>query len=199
MYQTIDNKNLSSIKLEKRKSKYNFPFFRAENNRKEKKIIFGYKLIFLFLMQFQHQSKKFCSIWQSFCIVIIVNIFYKGAVTNMNKLYLVIIFSGLTFFTQAQTGKNGETNFMSADVPSKVVKLYPNPAYNIINFEFSKPVQKDYTLQVFNFVGKKVYELNAVSQKTSVPVAEFYRGIYIFQLRDKSGRIIESGKFQVSK
>jgi hypothetical protein len=25
----------------------------------------------------------------------------------------------------------------------------------------------------------------------------YYRGLYIFQLRDRSGRIIESGKFQV--
>ncbi len=117
----------------------------------------------------------------------------------MNKLYLIIIFSGLTFFTQAQTGKNSEANFMSDNVQSKVVRFYPNPAYNIINFEFSKPVQRDYTLQVFNFVGKKVFESNAVLQKTSVPLTDFYRGIYIFQLRDKTGRIIESGKFQVSK
>lgn len=27
----------------------------------------------------------------------------------------------------------------------------------------------------------------------------YYRGLYIFQLRDKDGRIIESGKFQVVK
>ena len=27
----------------------------------------------------------------------------------------------------------------------------------------------------------------------------YYRGLYIYQLRDKDGRIIESGKFQVVK
>ncbi len=116
----------------------------------------------------------------------------------MNKLYLIIIFSCLAFFAHSQTGKISEANFTS-DIQSKVVRFYPNPATNIINFEFSKPVQKDYILQVFNFVGKKVFESNAVSQKTSVLLTDFYRGIYIFQLRDKSGRIIESGKFQVNK
>lgn len=117
----------------------------------------------------------------------------------MNKLYLIIIFSVLTVFAKAQAVKNSGVSFPSDKVPVKVVKFYPNPAIDIINFEFSKPVQQDYTLQVFNFVGKKVLELNTVFQKTSVPLTNFYRGIYIFQLRDKMGRIIESGKFQVSK
>ncbi|WP_018617200.1 T9SS type A sorting domain-containing protein [Segetibacter koreensis] len=116
----------------------------------------------------------------------------------MNKLYLIIIFSFLTIFSKSQTGKISEVSF-SSDVSAKVVRFYPNPATTIINFEFSKPVQKDYILQVFNFVGKKVFESNASFQKTSVLLTDFYRGIYIFQLRDKTGRIIESGKFQVNK
>jgi len=117
----------------------------------------------------------------------------------MNKFYLVIVFSFFTFFAHAQASKTSEINFTPVNLPSKVVRFYPNPASTIINFEFSKPVQRDYILQLFNFVGKKVFETNAVSQKTSVPLIDFYRGIYIFQLRDKTGRIIESGKFQVSR
>ena len=117
----------------------------------------------------------------------------------MNKLYLIIIFSGLAFSGQAQVAKTSEFNLPFDNIQSKAVRFYPNPANNIINFEFSRPVQRDYILQVYNFVGKKVFESTAVSQKTSVPLTDFYRGIYIFQLRDKTGRIIESGKFQVSK
>lgn len=117
----------------------------------------------------------------------------------MNKFYLIVLFSAFSFFTQAQTGKSLEANFLSYNPQLKVVRFYPNPATSIINFEFSKPVQRDYMLQVFNFLGKKVFESNSVSQKTSVALTDFYRGLYIFQLRDKTGRIIESGKFQVSK
>ncbi len=117
----------------------------------------------------------------------------------MNKFYLVIISFCFTFFAGAQTVKSSEPNFMSDNNQAKMVRFFPNPAATIINFEFSKPLQRDYILQVFNFVGKKVFETSAVLQKTSVPLTDFYRGIYIFQLRDKSGRIIESGKFQVSK
>jgi hypothetical protein len=117
----------------------------------------------------------------------------------MNRFYLVFIFSCLAFFGQAQIAKTSEGSLSFDNGQSKVVRFYPNPANNIINFEFSRPVQRDYTLQVFNFLGKKVFESNSVSQKTSISLTDFYRGIYIFQLRDKSGRIIESGKFQVSK
>jgi hypothetical protein len=48
-------------------------------------------------------------------------------------------------------------------------------------------------------VGKKVLELNNIGPKTIVDLTDFYRGIYIFQLRDKNGKVIDSGKFQVSR
>ncbi|TDH27874.1 T9SS type A sorting domain-containing protein [Segetibacter sp. 3557_3] len=98
---------------------------------------------------------------------------------------------------RAQVPKTSALNPM--DFHEKVLKFYPNPAVSSINFEFQKTINKDYTLQVYNFVGKKVYEVTAVGQKTNISLTDFYRGVYIFQLRDKSGRIIESGKFQVAK
>ncbi|HSU50834.1 MAG TPA: T9SS type A sorting domain-containing protein [Segetibacter sp.] len=115
----------------------------------------------------------------------------------MNKLYLIFLLCGFTFFAQAQDVKPSQSPFPLEIVGTKMLKFYPNPANGVINFEFLKPVQKDLTLQVFNFIGKKVFEMNGVSQKTTVPLNDFYRGVYIFQLRDKTGRIVESGKFQV--
>jgi hypothetical protein len=117
----------------------------------------------------------------------------------MNKFYLIILFIASTFFAGAQEGKPAEASYSLELVRAKVLRLFPNPAVDLINFEFLKPVQKDLTLQIFNFIGKKVIELNVVSQKISVPLNDFYRGVYIFQLRDKSGRIVESGKFQVNR
>ncbi|HEX8461472.1 MAG TPA: T9SS type A sorting domain-containing protein [Segetibacter sp.] len=117
----------------------------------------------------------------------------------MNKLYLFLFFIALTSLVAAQEQKPAENNSGSELFKAKVVKFYPNPATAVINFEFLKPVPRDLVLQVYNFIGKKVYELTTVSQKTAVPLNDFYRGMYIFQLRDKSGRIVESGKFQVAK
>jgi hypothetical protein len=39
----------------------------------------------------------------------------------------------------------------------------------------------------------------ATEQKTMVNLTDFFRGIYIFQLKDPNGKIVETGKFQVNK
>lgn len=81
----------------------------------------------------------------------------------------------------------------------KTIKFYPNPASSFINFEFSKSYDQSYTLMIFNFIGKKIEDLKVTDQKMSVSLTDFYRGVYIFQLRDKEGNVVESGKFQVIK
>ena len=119
------------------------------------------------------------------------------------KLFYLILFTGFSFLANAQSGKPADapsSSLLSSSLlEAKIVKFYPNPAITVINFEVPKQMNKDVTLQIFNFIGKKVLEINNVSQKNVVPLNELYRGVYIFQLRDKTGKIIESGKFQVSK
>ena len=89
-------------------------------------------------------------------------------------------------------------NLMAGVTKVDVIKCYPNPATSVINFEFPKNIDKSYVLQIYSFVGKQMVEVAVSDSKLSLPLNnDFYRGIYIFQLRDKSGKIIESGKFQV--
>lgn len=79
------------------------------------------------------------------------------------------------------------------------VKFYPNPATSAITFDFLKDNDKLYSFQIFNFLGKKVYESSSINSRTIVNLTDFTRGIYIFQLKDQNGKVIESGKFQVNK
>ncbi|KYP16228.1 T9SS type A sorting domain-containing protein [Flavihumibacter sp. CACIAM 22H1] len=80
-----------------------------------------------------------------------------------------------------------------------VIRFYPNPAVTQITFDFPKLVERTYTFQVYNFLGKKVHEQKDLQPKTTIDLSDYYRGIYIFQLRDKTGKIIETGRFQVAK
>jgi len=80
-----------------------------------------------------------------------------------------------------------------------IVRFYPNPATSFINFEFTKAAEKGYTLQIYAFVGKKMTEVAMTSNKITISLDNYFRGVYFFQLRDKTGKIVESGKFQVSK
>lgn len=86
-------------------------------------------------------------------------------------------------------------------IQAKSVKCYPNPAISFVNFEFpAEYVSKNYIIQVYSFTGKKMYEVNVNAVKMTVTFTnDFYRGIYIYQLQDKSGKILETGKFQVTR
>src|SRR5450755_2940244 len=107
---------------------------------------------------------------------------------------LMVFFSAAGAHAQSRVG-----SFADNAIPA-TVHFYPNPATSIITFEdFSKKYDKNYTIQLFNFLGKKVYEFSLGDQKNIVNLSDFFRGIYIFQLRDPNGKIVESGKFQVNK
>jgi hypothetical protein len=79
------------------------------------------------------------------------------------------------------------------------VKVYPSPATAIINIELEKTNNNSYTLAVYNFLGRKMYEKQNFSQKTTITLDEYTRGVYIYHLTDASGRLVKTGKFQVSK
>jgi len=111
------------------------------------------------------------------------------------KGWILILLLGVLAPAMAQDKATAELR----NEAGKVVKFYPNPASAVIYFEFSNEVDRNCTLQIYNFVGKKVVERNNLTTKTALTLNEFYRGVYVFQLRDKSGKIIESGKFQVAK
>jgi hypothetical protein len=86
-----------------------------------------------------------------------------------------------------------------SDVNGSILRFYPNPATTLITFDFQKNLDRGHTIQVYNFLGKKVYEATNLNQKTVIDLSNYNRGVYIYQLFDKTGKLIESGKFQVSK
>ncbi len=109
-------------------------------------------------------------------------------------VYILILLIGITFTSFAQNKTPGP-----GDPIAKLIKPYPIPATTVINFDFLYGYDKSFSLQIYNFMGKKVNEMNNVPQKINLPLDDFYRGIYVYQLRDKNGKIIDSGKFQVVK
>ena len=97
--------------------------------------------------------------------------------------------------SQGQASRPGP----ATDPFEKIIKLYPNPATFYITFDFQKGFEKGYSVRVYNFLGKKMYENQNLTEKTTINLTEYNRGVYIYHLIDRSGKIVESGKFQVSK
>jgi hypothetical protein len=119
----------------------------------------------------------------------------KSNFTLLKKIYYIIIF--IVVFTAGAFSQSKTS--ISGDPSAKSIRFFPNPAVSEINFEFQKGFDKSSSLQIYNFIGKKVFDTPTTSPKLSISLSDFYRGVYIYQLRDKTGKIIESGKFQVVK
>ena len=122
--------------------------------------------------------------------------FTQNILQAFKKILLVAVFAFAITASQSYTVDN------SGFTQVKIVKCYPNPAVSFVNFELTdnNAATKNYSIEVYSFTGKKMYEANISNVKITLSLAnDFYRGIYVYQLRDKSGRILETGKFQVTK
>lgn len=111
-------------------------------------------------------------------------------------LLIVSFFIVTTVSSQAQQSKASAT----AGIQSSIVRFYPNPATSVITFDFQKIYAKGYSIQIYNAIlGRKMFDQLNMPERTSINLSDFSRGVYIYQLRDISGRMVESGKFQVAK
>jgi Secretion system C-terminal sorting domain len=97
--------------------------------------------------------------------------------------------------SQAQTARSTPASVTS----DRIIKLYPNPATTNITFDLQQGYEKGLSLQVYSFLGKKMYENQNVPSKIMLDLTEFNRGLYMYHLIDITGKVIESGKFQVTK
>lgn len=114
----------------------------------------------------------------------------------MKRILPILSFILLTaIHSKAQESPRGALQ----DAGAMALKIYPNPAISYITFDLQKGYQKGLTITVFNFLGKKMIETPNVNEKTTLNLNEFSRGVYIYHLIDQSGKVIDTGKFQVSR
>ena len=116
----------------------------------------------------------------------------------MRIFYILFIALLITVQVKSQD-KTSSSQDQNTEI--KIVRFYPNPATSLITFEFKKETEnnKSFVFEVYNFPGKKMFEADNISTKTVIDLSNFFRGIYIYQLKDPNGRIVESGKFMVVK
>jgi len=114
----------------------------------------------------------------------------------LKRILPILIF--ILFFA-AQSDAQTTRGPMTEQPGGKIVKLYPNPAKTYITFDFDKDQQKGRTVIIYSFLGKKMYEAQNLSEKTTIALNDFTRGMYIYHLTDAAGKVIDSGKFQVSQ
>jgi Secretion system C-terminal sorting domain len=106
-------------------------------------------------------------------------------------ILMLILFASLGVQGQDTRNPNPDTQVK--------VRLYPNPAQSYITIDFQSNYQKGLTLVVYSFLGKKMYESQNVTEKTTLNLNEYNRGVYFYHIMDPSNKILLTGKFQVSR
>jgi hypothetical protein len=96
-------------------------------------------------------------------------------------------------FSQAQSRTS------LANLGNPLVNFYPNPATSVITFDFQKNFEKGRSIQLYSFLGKKMFDAADIGPRTVINLTDFNRGVYIYQIYDRVGKLVESGKFQVSR
>ena len=84
-------------------------------------------------------------------------------------------------------------------IQTSILRFYPNPATTFITFDFQKGSDKEYSIQIYSLIGRKMIEQSNFADHSTINLSEFNRGVYIYKLFDKTGKLVETGKFQVSK
>jgi hypothetical protein len=110
-------------------------------------------------------------------------------------LFILSITIGITCTSFAQS----RTSSTDGDAHMKIINIYPNPATTVVNFSFQKEYSRFYSIQILNSIGKNMYKAKNIPSFLSINLKDenFYRGVYIYQLLDRKGIVIESGKFLV--
>lgn len=90
-----------------------------------------------------------------------------------------------------------DINTVNFQKPKSLVSVYPNPASEHIMFCFDKTNGK--YIEIYDVMGKLVKTVTTRTKNQKVNIKSFTNGIYFYQLLDKSGNMVERGKFSVSK
>ena len=105
----------------------------------------------------------------------------------------------IAFFCTLSVAGLKAQNRLSTENSAHLIKLFPNPASSFINVDISRLPGSHAYFQVYNFMGRKVYETRISNNRSTLFLNDYFRGVYIYQLRDKNGAVLETGKFQVLK
>ncbi|MBK6997440.1 MAG: T9SS type A sorting domain-containing protein [Lewinellaceae bacterium] len=82
------------------------------------------------------------------------------------------------------------------------ITAFPNPAIDWVRFDCTNLPQEDYTLKIFNIIGKVVWKENyqlSGTRSIRVELDHFKKGTYLYSLSDKKGNVIGTKRLVVLK
>ena len=99
-----------------------------------------------------------------------------------------------TLNVQAPNGVNIAANSNDAIQVENGIKLYPNPARDILNINLEK-VEKNSVMRIYNLYGKAVIAKNVSELSTSINIKQLAAGMYIIKVYQPNGEELYDAKF----
>jgi hypothetical protein len=72
------------------------------------------------------------------------------------------------------------------DLNNNLLQVFPNPSSGIVNIKSNELIEG---IEVFDFYGKTLYQLNSVSSEAQIDMSGFAAGNYILQAKFATGTI----------
>lgn len=85
------------------------------------------------------------------------------------------------------------------DIKDQEVVAYPNPTYGDLNVELKNYPKDNYTLEVYNIIGKKILtrKFRADSLKLSTDLGELKKGTYLYSILNGQGKKITTKRLMI--
>jgi len=127
--------------------------------------------------------------------------FYSG--TEKEEIAVATMSNDLAEVESVRFKNMGFTDAPDVKAPGSAnIQAHPNPAIEFVNFNCSNLPSDDYTLKIFNIVGKVVwkgnYALNG-SRVIRLELDNFAKGTYLYSLSDSRGNIIGTKRLVILK
>mgnify|MGYP000890640407 FL=1 len=127
--------------------------------------------------------------------------FYSG--TEKQEIAVATMSNDLSEVLSMQYKFNETTDAPVVPSPGSAnIQAHPNPAVEWVRFECTNLPQDDYTLKIFNIVGKVVWKENyAISGSKTIKIAleDFKKGTYLYSLLDSKGNTIGTKRLVILK
>jgi Leucine-rich repeat (LRR) protein len=85
------------------------------------------------------------------------------------------------------------TGYQENEIIEKI-KVYPNPAHDMLNISISKP-STDYNIKIADNTGKTVYTSAMTSNNLQINLSQFItKGLYVIQILDNTNKVLDVRK-----
>jgi hypothetical protein len=121
--------------------------------------------------------------------------YYKLTVTLANQCNTNSAYSYLYVNSIGNRIANPTGGINEVTISNQKVSVYPNPATNILNFDWETTTNQNYTLQVTDVLGKVVNtkQLLADQSTSQLDISTLTKGVYLYQIIGTQGTV--NGKF----